>query len=128
MGFRRRVFDGIIEGATADRYAFFTQFLQDFYNLDENLGTRVSEEVVRHSWSVAAGSSWFATTAEVASWLEDFRADIAAIDVPALIMQGTADRILPIDVTGRRFHEALPAAEYIEVEGAPHGFVLDPRR
>ena len=38
-------------------------------------------------------------------------------------MQGTADRILPIDVTGRRFHQALPAAEYVEVDGAPHGFV-----
>jgi non-heme chloroperoxidase len=115
------VFDGIIAAVTADRYSYFTQFFQDFYNLDENLGTRISEEAVRNSWNVAAGSSWFATTAAVPTWLEDFRADLAAIDVPALILQGTADRILPIDVTGRKFHQALPAAEYVEVEGAPHG-------
>jgi len=122
-GAPQAVFDGIIAAATADRYAFFTGFFQNFFNLDENLGTKVSEEVVRHSWSVAAGSSWFASTAVVPTWLEDFRSDIAAIDIPALIMQGTADRILPIDVTGRRFHEAVPAAEYIELEGAPHAFV-----
>jgi peroxiredoxin len=38
-------------------------------------------------------------------------------------MHGTADRILPIDVTGRAFAKALPSATYIEVEGAPHGML-----
>ncbi|GAP60339.1 non-haem bromoperoxidase BPO-A2 [Arthrobacter sp. Hiyo1] len=38
-------------------------------------------------------------------------------------MHGTADNILPIDVTGRRFAEALPSAEYVEIDGAPHGLL-----
>jgi non-heme chloroperoxidase len=117
------VFDEIVAGATDDRYAFLTQFFHNFYNLDENLGTRISEEALRQSWNVAAGASWFATIAVVRSWYEDFRADVAAIDVPALIVQGTADRILPIDVTGRRLHRALPAAHYVEIQGAPHGLL-----
>uniref|UniRef100_UPI0030F3C879 alpha/beta hydrolase n=1 Tax=Arthrobacter sp. Hiyo1 TaxID=1588020 RepID=UPI0030F3C879 len=58
-----------------------------------------------------------------ATWLTDFRADIPKIDVPALIVHGTADNILPIDVTGRRFAEALPSAEYVEIDGAPHGLL-----
>ncbi len=45
------------------------------------------------------------------------------IDVPALIMHGTADNILPIDVTARRFKELLPDATYVELEGAPHGML-----
>ncbi|GLW56501.1 hypothetical protein Kpho01_45120 [Kitasatospora phosalacinea] len=47
-------------------------------------------------------------------------ADILRIDVPALILHGTGDRILPVDNSGRPFHRALPSAGYVEIEGAPH--------
>ncbi|NEA79857.1 alpha/beta hydrolase [Actinospica acidiphila] len=117
------VFEGIEKAVTADRYAYFTAFYQDFYNLDENLGTRISEEALRNSWNVAAGSSAYASVAAVATWTTDFRADLAKIDVPALILHGTADRILPIEATGEPFHQALPQAEYVVVEGAPHGLL-----
>ncbi|PWE07689.1 alpha/beta hydrolase [Streptomyces sp. BSE7F] len=117
------VFEGIEKAVTADRYAYFTAFYQDFYNLDENLGTRISEEALRNSWNVAAGSSAYASIAAVATWTTDFRADLAKIDVPALILHGTADRILPIEATGEPFHRALPQAEYVVVEGAPHGLL-----
>lgn len=43
--------------------------------------------------------------------------------VPALIVHGTADRILPIDATGRQFAKRLPTARYVELQGAPHGFL-----
>ncbi|MGA5190637.1 alpha/beta fold hydrolase [Streptomyces griseoincarnatus] len=117
------VFEGIEKAVTADRYAYFTGFYEDFYNLDENLGTRISEEALRNSWNVAAGSSAYASIAAVATWTTDFRADLAKIDVPALILHGTADRILPIEATGEPFHRALPQAEYVVVEGAPHGLL-----
>jgi pimeloyl-ACP methyl ester carboxylesterase len=45
------------------------------------------------------------------------------VDVPALILHGTAHRILPIESTGEPFHRALPQAEYVVVEGAPHGLL-----
>ncbi|MGA5516754.1 alpha/beta fold hydrolase [Streptomyces pseudogriseolus] len=117
------VFAGIEQAVTEDRYAYFTAFYQDFYNLDENLGTRISEEALRNSWNVAAGSSPYASIAAVATWTTDFRADLAKIDVPALILHGTADRILPIESTGEPFHQALPEAEYVVIEGAPHGLL-----
>ncbi|WP_182905008.1 alpha/beta fold hydrolase [Microbispora sp. H13382] len=117
------VFEGISAAVTKDRYAYFTDFYNAFYNTDENLGTRLSEEVVRANWNTAAGASWYASAACVPTWTTDFRADIPKIDVPALIVHGTADRILPIDSTGRPFHRALPQAEYVEIEGAPHGLL-----
>ncbi|MGJ4842860.1 alpha/beta fold hydrolase [Leifsonia sp. Le1] len=116
-------FQGIVDAVKADRYAYFTAFYNDFYNLDENLGSRISEEAVRNSWAVAAGSGAVASSAAPLTWFTDFRADIAKVDVPALILQGTADRILPIDATGRRFTAALADAEYVEIEGAPHGLL-----
>ena len=57
------------------------------------------------------------------TWPTDFRGDIPAITVPALIVHGTADNILPIDKTARRFRELLPDATYVEIEGAPHGLL-----
>jgi peroxiredoxin len=117
------VFAGIEQSAKADRFSWFDDFYQNFFNLDENLGSRISEAAVRGSWNVAAGASWFAASAVVQSWLTDFRADIEKIDVPALILHGTADRILPIDSTGREFAKRLPNADYVEIEGAPHGLL-----
>lgn len=87
------------------------------------MGARISEEAVRNSWNVAAGGGSIAAAAAPLTWFTDFRADISKIDVPALILHGTADNILPIDSTGRPFHEALPSAKYIEIEGAPHGLL-----
>ncbi|MEU1122215.1 alpha/beta hydrolase [Streptomyces sp. NPDC005899] len=116
-------FQGVSDAAKKDRYAFFTDFYNDFFNLDENLGTRVSEEPVRNAWNVAAGAGAIASVAAPLTWPTDFRADIPRIDVPALIVHGTADRTLPIDATGRRFAKALPTARYTEIEGAPHGLL-----
>jgi pimeloyl-ACP methyl ester carboxylesterase len=116
-------FEDVAASVTKDRYAYFTGFYQDFFNLDENLGTRISEEQVRHAWDVAAGSGSIASAAAPLTWGTDFRADIPKVDVPALILHGTGDRILPVDATGRRFTQALPSAEYVEIEGAPHGLL-----
>ncbi|SDW76656.1 peroxiredoxin [Arthrobacter sp. cf158] len=123
-GVPQDVFDGLAAAVTADRYAFFTDFFKNFYNSDTFLGTdRLSQESVDASWNLASKSGAFASVAAQPTWLTDFRADIPKIDVPALIVHGTADNILPIDVTGRRFKDALPSAEYLEIEGAPHGLL-----
>ncbi|WP_193078707.1 MULTISPECIES: alpha/beta fold hydrolase [Brevibacterium] len=116
-------FEGVSEAAKKDRYSFFTGFYNDFFNLDENLGTRVSEEAVRNAWNVAADAGPIASAAAPLTWPTDFRADIPRIDVPTLIVHGTADRTLPIDATARRFTKALPTAKYVEIDGAPHGLL-----
>jgi pimeloyl-ACP methyl ester carboxylesterase len=126
IGVPKDVFDGIEQAAKADRFAWFTGFYENFYNLDENLGTRISEEAVRNSWNVAASSAPIAAYAVVPTWYEDFRDDVAKVKasgVPVLILQGTGDRILPIDSTGRPFSKALPDARFVEIEGAPHGLL-----
>ncbi|MGF4043596.1 alpha/beta fold hydrolase [Paenarthrobacter nitroguajacolicus] len=123
-GVPQEVFDGLAESVKADRYAFFTDFFKNFYNTETFLGTaRLSQESVDASWNLASKSGAFASVAAQPTWLTDFRSDIPKIDVPALIVHGTADNILPIDVTGRRFKDALPSAEYLEIEGAPHGLL-----
>ncbi len=126
QGVPQSVFDGIEKAAKGDRFAWFTQFYKDFYNLDENLGSRISQEAVTASWNTATGSAPIAAYAVVSSWVEDFADDVAAVRAsgkPALIAHGTSDNILPIDATGRAFHAAFPEAEYVEIDGAPHGML-----
>ena len=120
-GIPQEVIDGMLDATKADRYAFFTGFFENFYNLDENLGNRMSEEALRASWQLAANMSAYTSVWAQPTWYTDFRADIDKIDVPLLILHGTADRILPIDLTGRSYAKLLPNATYAEIKGAPHG-------
>lgn len=125
-GVPQEVFDGIEAAARGDRYAWYSEFFTNFYNLDENLGQRISQEAVSASWNVAISSAPVAAHAVVSSWIEDFRGDVDAVrdsGKPALILHGTADNILPIDATARRFRTLLPDATYVEIEGAPHGLL-----
>ncbi|PYI39902.1 alpha/beta hydrolase [Arthrobacter psychrolactophilus] len=125
-GVPAEVFAGISAAAKGDRFAWYTQFFSDFYNLDENLGSRISQEAVTASWNTAVSSAPVAAYAVVPAWIEDFREDVAAVRAsgkPSLILHGTKDNILPIDATARRFTKALPEADYVEIEGAPHGLL-----
>lgn len=122
-GVDKGVFDGILASIIKDRLAYLTPFLEDFYNTDVYLGDRVSEEVVRDSWNVAAGASPTGTAACVPTWYTDFRADLSRFDVPTLIMHGDNDRILPVDVCGRKTHEAIKESQLVVFEGAPHGLL-----
>jgi len=114
------VFDGIEKAVAADRYAFFTGFFQNFYNTDVFLGKRVSEQVVQASWNLAASASATASLACVPTWHEDFREDLARIDVPTLVIQGDADRILPITATGLRTAKLIKGARQLIVKDGPH--------
>jgi len=113
------VFDGIRKAAAADRYAFFSEFFRNFYNSDV-LGKRVSQEAIQASWNIAAGASPIATVACVSTWLEDFRSDLSRIDVPTLVIHGDADRIVPIDASGRRTAGLVKGAKLVAIPEGPH--------
>jgi non-heme chloroperoxidase len=119
-GVDESVFEGIEKAVTADRYGFFTEFFKNFYNTDLLLNKRVSEQAVQASWNVAALSSATASLACVPTWHEDFRKDVAKIDVPALVMHGDADRILPISAAGARTGKLIKGARMVVVKDGPH--------
>jgi non-heme chloroperoxidase len=114
------VFTGIEKAVAADRYTFFTEFFKNFYNTDLLLGKRVSEQAVQASWNIAAGASATASLACVPTWHEDFRQDLARIDVPTLVMHGDADRILPIAAAGMRTATLIKGAQQLVVKDGPH--------
>jgi pimeloyl-ACP methyl ester carboxylesterase len=114
------VFEGVQKAIVADRYAFFTEFFKNFYNTDVFLGKRVSEHVVHASWNLAASASATASLACVPTWHEDFRNDLARVDVPTLVIHGDADRIVPITAAGMRTAKLIKGARLLVVKEGPH--------
>jgi len=115
------VFEGIKKGIAADRLAFLSQFLSNFYNVDVLRGKQISDQAVQLSWNIAAGASPKGTLDCVSAWLTDFRNDLKKIDVPTLVVHGDADRILPLAATGKRTQEFVKGSKLVVVEGGPHG-------
>jgi non-heme chloroperoxidase len=114
------VFEGIKAAIVADRYAYFKDFLDNFYNVDKLMPERISEQAWQASFNVAAGASPYATYACVDTWLTDFREDLPKIDVPVLVVHGTEDRILPFEATAARLPALIDDVRLVEVEGGPH--------
>ncbi len=115
------LFEGIKSGIREDRLAFLSGFMNNFYNVDTLRGVRISDDVVRNSWNIAAGASPKGTLDCVSAWLTDFRGDLARIHIPTLVIHGDDDRILPIAATGARIHELVSGSRLEVVHGGPHG-------
>jgi non-heme chloroperoxidase len=55
----------------------------------------------------------------------DLRREVAALDVPVLVVQGTADASTPIELTGRRTLPLLADGRLVELDGAGHGLYVN---
>ena len=84
------------------------------------VGNRVSAETVRASWNVAASASATASLACVPTWHEDFRNDVARIDVPTLVIHGDADRIVPSKASGEKTAKLVKGARLVTIKDGPH--------
>jgi non-heme chloroperoxidase len=103
-----------------DRYAYFEDFLNNFYNTGKLAPERISDRAWQASFNVVAGASPYATYACVGTWLTDFREDLPKIDVPVLVMHGTEDRILPYQATAARLPGLIKDLKLVTVDGGPH--------
>ncbi len=120
-GVPQATYDQIMAGLKEDRAKFFTGFFRDFYGVGL-VSHPVSNEVIEWSRNVAmmAGVPGTLGCAQAFS-TTDFRPDLAAFNVPTLIVHGTDDSIVPIATSARQAAAAIPNATVIEYEGAPHG-------
>jgi non-heme chloroperoxidase len=119
-GIEGEVFEQIKAAIAKDRYAWFKDFFDNFYNTDTLMPERISEQAWQASFNVAAGASPYASYACVETWLTDFRADLPKIDVPVLVVHGTEDRILPFEATAARLPDLIDDVKLVPVEGGPH--------
>ncbi len=121
QGTPQEVFDKMAQGMLEDRAKFFAGFFKDFFGVGV-ISHPVSDELLQTSRSVAMQASLKATLECAKSFAgTDFRGDLAAFNVPTLIIHGTADKIVPIDAAGRAAAKGVALSTLIEYDGAPHG-------
>ncbi len=113
------------QGVRTDRLAFLDGFTKDFFSPGGSgllTSAAVSEEQRRYAWQIAAFASPKGTLDCITAFgRTDFRPDVAAVTVPTLVIHGDSDAIVPLEVSGRRAHEAIAGSELVVIEGGPHG-------
>ncbi|CAM4325094.1 alpha/beta fold hydrolase [Palleronia rufa] len=120
-GVDAEVFSQMQEGVRKDRAAFMEDFFPNFYGNGTQAGG-VSDSVLHWTWTMAMMASPRATLACIDAFGHtDLRQDMAAFDIPTLVVHGTGDEIVPIAPSGRAAAAAIPSATLKEYEGAPHG-------
>ena len=122
-GVPNSVFDDILNGLIKDRPHFYSSFFKDFYGVGL-LDHPVSQDFINWNTQVALQASLKATLDCVVAFSQtDFRPDLASFNIPTLVIHGTADKTVPIEITAHAVKEALPHATLIEYDGEPHGIL-----
>ena len=115
------VIDQMTLGIKADRANFFAGFFKSFFGAGL-LKHPVSDEVLQWARDVAMMASLKATLGCANAFATtDFRADLAAFNVPTLIVHGTGDQIVPIETTSHVAAKGIRGAQLREYDGGPHG-------
>lgn len=117
---------GMQEGLRADPEGFLTGFLLNFYSVpDEAEGNHllVPDAQIASAVEVAKQASLDALATSIELWLTDFRQDLAALEVPTLVIHGDGDQIVPFQVSGKRMPQHVPDADVIVIEHGPHGLL-----
>jgi len=84
-----------------------------------------SKEMILWGISLAYQTSLHAAIeSNVAVTETDFREELRRINIPALIVHGTADKSCPLEMTGKPTASLIPGCELKVYEGAPHGVLL----
>ena len=107
-------------GVRSDRIAFLDDFCTSFFTAGRKL--KGSEAQRMYARGVAAAASPKGTLDCIAAFARtDFRADLATVTVPTLVIHGDSDATVPFEVSGKRSAEAIAGSTLVVIEDGPHG-------
>lgn len=122
-GVALELFEGFQKKVREDRFSFLKAFFGNFFGRGALRPNGVSDEAIQAHWNQGAVASAKAIHDCIATWMTDFRGDLPLIEVPSLIVHGTADQVIPYEATAVKLHQALNRAVLVPVEGASHGLL-----
>jgi non-heme chloroperoxidase len=115
------VFDGLRASVQADRAQFFKDLSMPFYGYNRP-GAKISEGVRDSFWLQGMMCGFPAAYECIKVFSEtDFTEDLKKIDVPALILHGDDDQIVPIGAAALLSSKLVKGAILKVYPGAPHG-------
>ncbi|MGB6520202.1 MAG: alpha/beta hydrolase [Candidatus Cybelea sp.] len=120
-GLPMATFDQLRAAVQADRSQFFKDLSAPFYGANRE-GAKVSQGLRDSFWMQGMLAGIKACYDCIKAFSEtDFTEDLKKIDVPALIIQGDDDQIVPFADSGMLSVKLIPNARLEVYKGAPHG-------
>lgn len=108
----------------ARRHDVLEQFVDEgFAPADAPPAWRLGAATRRALWLDAIDTGPVALVESLQAWRCDFRDDLPRIGLPTLVLQGTADRLLPAALAGEPLAAGIGGAQLRLVSGAPHGLL-----
>jgi len=120
-GLPLEAFDGLRTALLADRPKFWSDFALMFYGANRP-DAKVSQGTLDQFWRLSMQAGLKNAYECIKAFSEtDFTDDLKKFDVPALILHGEDDQIVPIKDTAFKSAELIRNARMITYPGAPHG-------
>ena len=116
------VFDGIRAASLADRSQLYQDLANGPFFGHNRPGASVPQGTRDAFWLQGLQSGHRNAYECIAAFSEtDFRDDLAKFDIPALVIHGDDDQVVPFEVGGKASAAMIPGAQLKVYQGAPHG-------
>ena len=120
-GLPMEVFDGLRAGLVKDRSQFYRDLAIQFYGANRP-GANVSQGTLDQFWLWSMQAGLKNAYESIKAFSEtDFTEDLKKIDVPALVLHGEDDQIVPVKDSAKKSAKLIKGAKEIYYPGAPHG-------
>lgn len=122
-GAPKELFDGFRAAVQADRSQWNLDVTMPYYSFNRP-GAKVSEGLRQNYWRQGQATGLLAAYHALGAFSEtDFRDDLKKITVPALVVHGSDDQIVPLDISGKLTAKLIPQAKLVVYEGGSHGLL-----
>ncbi|UDL94079.1 alpha/beta hydrolase [Lichenihabitans sp. PAMC28606] len=122
-GAPKEVFDGFRAAVQANRSQWNLDVTMPYYSFNRP-GAKVSEGLRQNYWRQGQATGILAAYQALAAFSEtDFRDDLRKITVPALVVHGSDDQIVPLEISGNLTAKLVPHAKLAVYEGGSHGLL-----
>ena len=119
-----QVFADMRVAVQADRSQWTKDVTTSYYSYNRP-GAQVSEGVRDDYWRQGMATGMMAATHAITAFSEtDFRDDLAKISVPTLVVHGTDDQIVPIEISGSLMSSVVKHARLLSYDGGSHGLLI----
>ena len=118
------VFDGMRAAVKDDRSQWNKDATMPYYNYNRP-GAKVSEGVRDDYWRQGQATGLMAAYHAIGAFSEtDFRDDLKKITVPTLVIHGSDDQIVPIQISGDLTAKYVKNSRLIVYDGGSHGLLV----
>lgn len=122
-GAPKEVFDGFRAAVQANRSQWNLDVTMPYYSFNRP-GAHVSEGLRQNYWRQGQETGLLAAYYALGAFSEtDFREDLKKITVPALVVHGSDDQIVPLEISAKLTAKLIPHAKLVVYEGGSHGLL-----